>query len=47
MLAPSSYLKSVISQVNIIASCNSCDICKRYLVAEKKFTSKVIDKHIY
>ena len=44
MLAPSSYLKSVKSQVNIIAPCNSCDICRHYLVAERKFTSKVTGK---
>ena len=44
MLAPSSYSKSVNSQVNIITPCNSCDICKHYLVAEKKFTSKVTGK---
>ena len=44
MLAPSSYLKSVNSQVNIITRCNSCDICKHYLVAERKFISKVTGK---
>ena len=44
MLAPSSYPKSVNSQVNIITPCNSCDICKGYLVAERKFTSKVTGK---
>ena len=44
MLAPSSYLRSVNSQVNIITPCNSCDICKHYLVAERKFTSKVTGK---
>ena len=44
MLAPSSYPKSVNSQVNIITPCNSCDICKHYLVAERKFTSKVTGK---
>ena len=37
ILAPSSYPKSVNSQVNIIAPFNSCDICKRYLVVERKF----------
>ena len=44
MLAQSSYPKSVNSQVNTITPCNSCDICKNYLVAERKFTSKVIGK---
>ena len=44
MLAPSSYLRSVNSQVNIITPCNSCDICRHYLVAERKFTSKVTGK---
>ena len=44
MLAPSSYPKSVNWQVNIITPCNSCDICKHHLVAEKKFTSKVTGK---
>ena len=44
MLAPSSYPKSVNWQVNIITPCNSCDICKHYLVAEKKFTSNVTGK---
>ena len=44
MLAPSSYPKSVNSQVNIITLCNSCDICEHYLVAERKFTSKVAGK---
>ena len=44
MLAPSSYLKSVNSQVNIITPCNSCDICKHYLVAKMKFKSKVAGK---
>ena len=44
MLAPYSYPKSVNSQVNIITPCNSCDICKGYLVAERKFTSKVTGK---
>ena len=44
MLAPSSYTKSVNRQVNIITPFNSCDICKHYLVAEKKFTSKVTGK---
>ena len=41
MLPPSSYRKSVNSQVNIITPCNSCDICKHYIVAERKFSSKV------
>ena len=40
MLAPCSYPKSV----NIITPSNSCDICKQYLVAERKFTSKVASK---
>ena len=44
MLAPFSYPKSINSQVNVITPCNSCDICKHYLVAEKKYTSKVIGK---
>ena len=44
MLGPSSYPKSVNSQVNFITPCNSCDICKHYLLAEKKFTSKVTGK---
>ena len=44
MLPPSSYRKSVNSQVSIIIPCNSCDICKHYLVAEKKFASKVTGK---
>ena len=46
MLAPSSYPKSVNSQVNNITPCNSCDICGRedILVAEKKSTSKVTGK---
>ena len=41
MLAPSSYPKSVDSQVNIITPCNSC---KHYLVAKMKFKSKVAGK---
>ena len=41
ILPPSSYPKSVNSQVNVIIPGNSCDICKHYLVAEGKFTSKV------
>ena len=41
MLAPSSYLKSVVIQVNTITPCNSYDICKHYLVKEKQFASKV------
>ena len=44
MLAPSSYPKSVYSQVNIITPCDSYDICKHYLVAERKFTSKITGK---
>ena len=40
-LAPSSYPKSVNSQVNTITPCNSCDICKHYLMTETKFTSRV------
>ena len=44
MWVPSPYLKSVNSQVNIITSCSSCGICKRYLVEERKFTSKVTGK---
>ena len=44
MLAPSSYPKSVNSRVNIITPCNSCNVCKHYLVAERKFTSKVTGK---
>ena len=44
MLAPSSCPKSVNSQVNIITPCNSCDTGKHYLVAERKFTSKVTCK---
>ena len=47
ILAPSSYRKSVNSQVNFITPCNFCDTCKHYLVAERKFTSKVIDKTYY
>ena len=43
-MSPSSYPKSVNSQVNIITPCNSGDICKHYLVTERKFTSKVIGK---
>ena len=44
MLAPSSYLKIVNSEVNIITSCNSCDIWKHYLVVEIKFACKVTGK---
>ena len=44
MLPPSSYPKFVNSQVNNITPCNSWDICKHYLVAERKFTSKVNGK---
>ena len=44
MLAPASYPKFVNSQVNIIIPCNSCDVCKHYLVAERTFTSKVTGK---
>ena len=44
MLAPSPYPESVNSQVNVITPCNSCDICKHYLLAERTFTSKVIGK---
>ena len=44
MLAPSSCPKSVNSQVNIITPYNSCDTDKHYLVAERKFTSKVTGK---
>ena len=44
MLAPSSYPKSVNSQVNIMMPSNSCDVCKHYLVAKVKFTSKVKSK---
>ena len=44
MLAPSSYLKIINGEVNIIISCNSCDIWKHYLVAEIKFACKVTDK---
>ena len=43
MLAPSSYPKFVNNQMNIIRPCNSCHICKHYLVAEGKCTSKVTD----
>ena len=39
--------KSVNSQVNIIKPCNSCDICKHYLVAEKNLTSKITGKTFY
>ena len=46
MLAPSSYPKSFHSQVDIVTTCNSCGICKHYLVAEMKITSKVTDKYI-
>ena len=35
------------SQVSIKALCNSCDICKPYLVEERKFTSKVTGKTYY
>ena len=44
MLAPSSYPKSVNSQVNIVTPCNSCYICKHYLVTKMKFASKITDK---
>ena len=44
MLALPSHPESVKSQVNIITPCNSCDICKHYLVAKKKFISKVTGK---
>ena len=44
MLAPSSCPKSVNSQVNIITPYNSCDTDKHYLVAKRKFTSKVTGK---
>ena len=44
MLEPSFYPKSVNSRVNIITPCNSCDICKHYLVSEMKFTTKVRGK---
>ena len=44
MLAPSSYAKSVNSSANIITPCNFFDICKHYLVAEGKLTSKVTGK---
>ena len=44
MLEPSSYPKSVINQVNIITPSSFCDICKHYLVTERKFTSKVTSK---
>ena len=44
MLAPSSYPKSVNSQINIVTPCNSCYICKHYLVTKMKFTSKITDK---
>ena len=47
MLEPSSYPKSVNSQVNIITLCTSCDICKDYLVAERKFESKVTGKTFF
>ena len=47
MLVPSSYPKSVNSQVHIITPCNSCDICKPCLVAERILTSKVIGKTFY
>ena len=30
--------------MNIITTCNSCDICKHYLVTERKFTPKVPGK---
>ena len=30
--------------MNIIRPCNSCHICKHYLVAEGKFTTKVTSK---
>ena len=41
MLEPYSYPKSINSQLNTIAPCNFCDICKDFLEAERKFTSKV------
>ena len=44
MLAPSSYPKSVNSQINIVTPCNSCYICKHYLVTKMKFASKITDK---
>ena len=44
MLAPCSYLKYVNSLVNITTPCNSCNICKQILLAERKFTSKVSGK---
>ena len=44
MLAPTSYPKSINSQVNIITPCNSFDIFKHYLVAERKFTFKLLGK---
>ena len=44
MLAPSSYSKPVISQVDIIIAYNSCDILKSYTVTEMKFTSEVTCK---
>ena len=46
MLGRPCYSKSVNSQVNIITPCNSCDIGKYYLVAERKFTSKATGKAI-
>ena len=44
MLTPSFYPKFVNSQVNIITSTNSCDVCKYYLMPEWKFKSKVTGK---
>ena len=44
MLAPPFYPKSVNNQVDIKTRCNYCDICKHYLVAEMKFTSKTTGK---
>ena len=46
MLALLCYSKSVTSQVNVITPCNSFDIGKHYLVAERKFTSKATGKRI-
>ena len=46
MLAPSSYPKSVNSQVNIITPCNSCDSFKHCLVAEGNLHLKQQVKHI-
>ena len=47
LLSPSLYPNRKITKSNSIISCNSCDICKNYIVFENIFICAVTDKKYF